>query len=95
MSGDKFEIPKEMRTMAEASFTQARAAFEKFMASAHDTAATLEDAYVRPRFPHAIALQTKVSALLREGLASGMPHATLLNAMQDAYRRHRPLAAEL
>jgi phasin len=40
---DKFEIPKEMRTMAEASFTQARAAFEKFMASAHDTAATLED----------------------------------------------------
>ena len=43
MSGDKFEIPKEMRTMAEASFNQARAAFEKFMASAHDTAATLED----------------------------------------------------
>jgi multiple sugar transport system substrate-binding protein len=60
-----------------------------------NTAVTLEDAYVRPRFPNAIALQTEVSALLRDGLASGTPHATLLNAMQDAYRRHRPLAAEL
>ncbi len=60
-----------------------------------NTAATLEDAYVRPRFPHAIALQTEVSALLRDGLAFGTPHATLLGAMQDAYRRHRPLAAEL
>ncbi len=60
-----------------------------------NTAATLEDAYVRPRFSHAIALQTEVSALIRDGLAFGTPHATLLDAMQDAYRRHRPLAAEL
>jgi phasin len=40
---DKFEIPKEMRSMAEASFEQARQAFEKFMASAHSTATTIED----------------------------------------------------
>lgn len=60
-----------------------------------NTAATLEDAYVRPRFPHAIALQTEISALLRDGLAAGTRHSTLLGAMQDAYRRHRPLAAEL
>ena len=28
---DRFEIPKEMRSMAEASFDQARKAFEKFV----------------------------------------------------------------
>ena len=30
----RFEIPKEMRSMAEASFDQARKAFEKFLATA-------------------------------------------------------------
>jgi phasin len=39
---DRFEIPKEMRSMAEASFDQARKAFENFVASAQQTAATLE-----------------------------------------------------
>ena len=43
MSGDKFEIPKEMRSMAEASFDQARQAFEKFLASAQSTASSIED----------------------------------------------------
>ena len=31
---DRFEIPKEMRSMAEASFDQARKAFEKFLTGA-------------------------------------------------------------
>ena len=35
---DRFEIPKEMRSMAEASFEQARNAFEKFLAGAQQTA---------------------------------------------------------
>ena len=39
---DRFEIPKEMRSVAEASFEQARKAFEKFVASAQATAGTLE-----------------------------------------------------
>ena len=38
-----FEIPKEMRSMAEASFDQARAAFEKFVTSAQQTAGSLEE----------------------------------------------------
>jgi phasin len=38
-----FEIPKEMRSMAEAGFDQARKAFEKFLASAHQTAGTFEE----------------------------------------------------
>ena len=39
---DRFEIPKEMRSMAEASFDQARKAFENFVASAQQTAAKIE-----------------------------------------------------
>jgi phasin len=38
-----FEIPKEMRSMAEASFDQARKAFEKFLASAQQTAGSIEE----------------------------------------------------
>ena len=40
---DRFEIPKEMRSMAEASFNQARTAFEKFVAGAQQTAGTIEE----------------------------------------------------
>jgi phasin len=35
---DRFEIPQEMRSMAEASFEQARNAFEKFLNTAQQTA---------------------------------------------------------
>src|SRR3982074_690180 len=38
----QFEIPKEMRSMAEASFDQARKAFESFLGTAQHTASTLE-----------------------------------------------------
>jgi len=37
---ERFEIPKEMRSMAEASFDQARKAFEAFMGTAQQTATT-------------------------------------------------------
>ena len=43
MSDDRFEIPKEMRSMAEASFDQARQAFEKFLTGAQATAGTIEE----------------------------------------------------
>ncbi len=36
--GDRFEIPAEMRSMAEASLEQARKAFETFMGTAQQTA---------------------------------------------------------
>ena len=39
----RFEIPKEMRSMAEASFDQARQAFEKFVAGAQQTAGAIEE----------------------------------------------------
>lgn len=40
---DPFAIPKDMRTMAEASFEQARRAFDKFMENARTTAGDIED----------------------------------------------------
>ncbi|MBR0758350.1 phasin family protein [Bradyrhizobium jicamae] len=40
---DPFEIPKDMRSMAEASFEQARKAFDKFLANAHAAAGSFEE----------------------------------------------------
>ena len=40
---DHFEIPKDMRSMAEASFEQARRTFEKFLEGAKATAGSIEE----------------------------------------------------
>ena len=40
---NRFEIPKEMRSMAEASFEQARKTFEKFLSSAEQAAGSFEE----------------------------------------------------
>jgi phasin len=40
---DRFEIPKQMRSMAEASVDQARKAFEKFVSTAQATAGSIEE----------------------------------------------------
>ncbi len=40
---DRFEIPRDMRSMAEAGVDQARKAFEKFLAGAQATAGSLEE----------------------------------------------------
>jgi len=40
---DPLEIPKEMRSIAEAGFDQARKAFEHMISSAQQTATTIED----------------------------------------------------
>ena len=40
---DRFEIPKEMRSMAEASLEQARTTFERFLANAQAAAGSIEE----------------------------------------------------
>jgi phasin len=40
---DRFEIPRDMRSMADAGFDQARKAFEKFLAGAQATTGSLEE----------------------------------------------------
>src|SRR5713226_7956155 len=42
-SGTMNEIPNEMRSMANASFDQARKSFEKFVAGAQETAGSIEE----------------------------------------------------
>jgi phasin len=42
-SRDTFEIPSDMRSMAQASFDQARKAFEKFVSTAQQTAGSIEE----------------------------------------------------
>jgi phasin len=42
-SRDRFEVPKEVRSMAEAGFEQARKAFEKFLSGAQQTAGSIEE----------------------------------------------------
>jgi phasin len=43
MADDRFEIPKDMRSMAEASIDQARKAFDKFLSGTQQAAASLEE----------------------------------------------------
>ena len=40
---DRYEIPQEMRSMAETSFKQARDAFEKFLSGAQEAAGSIEE----------------------------------------------------
>jgi phasin len=40
---DRFEIPKDMRSMAEAGFDQARKTFEKFLSTAQTAADSIEE----------------------------------------------------
>jgi phasin len=40
---DRFEVPNEMRSIAQASFDQARKALEKFVSTARQTAGSIEE----------------------------------------------------
>jgi phasin len=87
---DKFEIPKEMRSMAEASFDQARQAFEKFLASAQSTASSLEDRGATVR-AGAKDVSTKAIAYAEKNVAASLDYAQqLLHAkdLGDVMRLH-------
>ena len=43
MSDERFEIPKDMRSMAEAGFEQARKTLEKFLSTAQTAADSIEE----------------------------------------------------
>lgn len=60
-----------------------------------ETAATLEAAWVRPRFDGYIPFQTKASAILREALDQRAPAASTLQRLQDTYAAARPEGAEV
>lgn len=79
---DRFEIPKEVRSIAEASFDQARKAFEHMLASAQQTATTIEDrgAVVRS---NAKDITTKAVGFAERNVTAALDYAQQLVHAKD------------
>src|SRR5476651_682449 len=87
---DRFEIPTEMRSMAEASFGQARAAFEKFLSSAHQTAGSIEERGATVR-AGAKDISAKAISYAEQNVQASLDYAqSLLHAkdLTDVMRLH-------
>jgi phasin len=87
---DRFEIPKEMRSMAESSFEQARNAFEKFLAGAQQTAGAIEEKGATVR-AGAKEISSKAIAYAEKNVQSSLDYAqSLLHAkdLSDVMRLH-------
>ena len=79
---DRFEIPKEMRSMAEASFDQARKAFEKFLAGAKQTAGSLEERGATVR-AGARDISAKAISNAEKNMQASLDHAEKLLRAKD------------
>ena len=87
---DHFEIPKEMRSMAEASFEQARKAFEKFLANAQAAAGSIEERGASVR-AGAKDINAKAIAYAEKNVQASLDYAqSLLHAkgLADVMRLH-------
>jgi len=82
MSDDRFEIPKDMRSMAEASFDQARKAFENFLASAQQTTSSIEGRGATVR-AGAKDISTKAIAYAEKNVAASLDYAQKLLQAKD------------
>jgi phasin len=85
-----FEIPKEMRSMAETSFDQARKAFEKFLAGAQQTAGSLEERGATVR-AGAKDISTKALTYAEQNVQASLDYAqSLLHAkdLSEVMRLH-------
>jgi phasin len=80
---DHFEIPKEMRSMAEASFDQARQAFEKFLATAQQAAGSLEERGATVR-AGAKDISTKAITNAEKNVQASLDYAQSLLKAKDA-----------
>ena len=89
-SGDRFEMPKEVRSMAEAGFEQARKAFEKFLAGAQQTAGSIEERGATVR-AGAKDISAKAVAYAEKNVQASLDYAqSLLKAkdLTDVMRLH-------
>jgi len=79
---NRFEIPKELRTMAEASFDQARKAFESFLNSAQQAASSFEG---RGEAVRASAKDVSVKAITfaEKNIAASLDYAEHLLKAKD------------
>ena len=79
---DRFEIPKEMRSMAEAGLEQARKTFEKFAASAQAAAGTIEERNATVR-ANAKDVSSKAIAYAEQNVQASLDHAQALLKAKD------------
>ena len=79
---DRFEIPKEMRSMAEAGFEQARKTFEKFVTSAQAAAGSIEESNAKVR-AGAMDVSSKAIAYAEQNVQASLDHAQSLLKAKD------------
>ena len=79
---ERFEIPKEMRSMAEASVEQARKTFEKFAAAAQTAAGSIEERNATVR-AGAKDVSSKAVAYAEKNVQASLDHAELLVKAKD------------
>lgn len=79
---DRFEIPKDMRSMAEASFEQARKTFEKFVASAQAAAGSIEERNATAR-EGAKDISNKAIAYAEKNVQTSLDYAQSLLKAKD------------
>ena len=77
-----FEIPKEMRSMAEASVEQARRTFEKFLENAQATAGSIEERNATVR-AGAKDIGTKAFAYAEKNVQASLDYAQSLTHARD------------
>lgn len=83
MAGNQFEIPKEMRSMAEASLDQARKAFESFISSAQQTASAFGGSSFGAPGEAAKDISTKAIAFAEKNVQSSLAYAQQLVNAKD------------
>ncbi len=79
---DRLEIPKEMRSMAEASFDQTRKTFEKFLANAQAAAGSIEERGTAVR-AGAKDLNTKALTYAEKNVQGSLDYAQSLLHAKD------------
>jgi phasin len=79
---DRFEIPKDMRSMAEASVEQARKTFERFLEGAQTAAGTMEERGATVR-AGAKDIGTKAIAYAEKNVQASLDYAQSLLHAKD------------
>ena len=79
---ENFEIPKEMRSMAEAGFDQARKTFEKFLENAQATAGSIEERSATVR-AGAKDIGAKAFAYAEKNVQASLDYAQSLTHAKD------------
>ncbi len=79
---DRFEIPKEMRSIAEASVEQARKTFEKFVGAAQTAAGSIEERNASVR-AGAKDVSSKAIAYAEQNVQASLDHTQSLLKAKD------------